>query len=121
MKGRQEYEVVPIIDHEAEMDHISKPIELEVEHVKKPVVAEENYTSSQVKHYTRRVTRSQTEGRGKLSDVLKAIEIEENPIVHSFEIKEAETKKKNKRAKKLDLTQEYSGFIFKPIKPITRS
>lgn len=74
------------------------------------------------------MTISQRKGKGKLYDILEAIEIdeshieiEESPIMQSIEITKALTKKKSKRAKKFDFTQEESGFVLKPRKPVTRS
>lgn len=95
------------------------------------MVARKNSTNTEIKTYIRRkrrMTRSQSKGKGKFLDILEAIEIEESPIqiekipiVQPIDIKEEETKKKSKRAKKLDFSQEDLGFIFKPRNPITRS
>ena len=89
-----------MVDYEVEMQHMTKPMEMEVEQVQNIVATNNNSTSNQIKSYTgtpKRLTRSQTKGRGKLADILEAIEIEESPIVKPAEIKEEENK--NKREK----------------------
>lgn len=59
--------------------------------------------------------------KGKLIDILEAIEIEESPIEQPIEVTKTENKKKSKRAKKLEFSHEEHGFIFMPRKNVTRS
>ena len=61
------------------------------------------YTSSKLKYDTsapKRITRSHKKGKGKLEEIMQAIDIEETPMVKPIEIKGTKMKKKGLTAKK---------------------
>lgn len=70
---------------------------------------------------TRRKSKEQSKGKGKLTDILEAIELEESPDVMVVEMTHTQIHEKRNRYKKPNFSQEEHGFIFRPRKPMRRS
>lgn len=66
-------------------------------------------------------TKKFTGGKGRLEDILQAIDIAETPVVKAIEVEGSKVKRKGLIAKKLYFSTEDSSFLFKPRKTFTRS
>ena len=98
-------------------------MDIKIEPIQEAKIPQPSPTSNKQKiskHDHRRITRSQTVGKGNLEDILEALDIEETPVVRVEDIEGDKKKKKGKTVKKLAFAGEDVGFIFQPRKPLTR-
>ena len=118
-------------DHQEGLQRSAEPMEIETKFIKE--VAPQPTSSKHVIEFAtiskskpatknpKRCTKDSTKGKGRLEDILQAIDIEETLVVKLVEVKGSKIKNNGLTAKKLDFSSEDSGFLFKPIKPLTRS
>lgn len=100
--------------NEEEAEPILEPMDFETEPIQEAEIPQPSSTSNKQKiskHGSRRITRSQTIGKGNLEDILQAIDIEETPVVKAEDIEDdKKKKKKGKIVKKLDFVGEDASF-----------